>query len=47
MGKDEKITNKEFRRMLKQFPDDAVVVIECCNPRAMVYDKEHNLIRID
>lgn len=41
------LTNKEFRLMLEQMPDDACICIECCNPRKMVYDKENNLIRID
>ena len=43
----DKLTNKEFRKMLEELPDDAYVCVECCNPRAMVYDKEYNLIRID
>lgn len=41
------ITNKEFIQMLMQFPDDALISVECCNPRAMLYDEENNLIRID
>lgn len=41
------MTNKEFRELLETMPDDALVCIECCHPRAMVYDKKYNLIRID
>jgi len=41
------ITNKEFMEILQQFPEDALISIECCNPRAMMYDEKYNLIRID
>lgn len=41
------LTNKEFIELLKQYPEDAYISVECCNPRAMVYDIKNNLIRID
>ena len=40
-------TNKELREKLENFPDDAIISVECCNVNTMVYDKENNLIRID
>lgn len=41
------LTNKEFREMLEKLPDDALICVECCHPRAMIYDEKYNLIRID
>lgn len=41
------LTNKELRELLERFPDDALISIECCNPRTMFYDEKNNLIRID
>lgn len=41
------ITNKDLIDLLINFPDDAVVTIECCNPKAMYYNKEDNTIRIN
>ena len=43
----ERLTNKEFIEMLRHFPEDATISVECCNPRAMIYDEKNNLIRID
>lgn len=44
---DKSITKAQFIEMLNEFPDDAQISVECCNPRAMVYDAKYNLIRID
>lgn len=33
--------------MLKQYPDDAIISIEYCNPREIRYDKINNIIYID
>lgn len=41
------MTNKELREQLKQYPDDAIIVIEYCNIRDMRYDENRNLIMID
>ena len=41
------MTNKEFQEQLKNYPDDAVVCIEYCNPKEIVYDKECNLLKIN
>lgn len=41
------VTNKELQDLLKQYPDDAVVVIEYCNIRELKYIKDRNLITID
>lgn len=41
------VTNKELQNLLKQYPDDAIVVIEYCNIRDMKYFKESNIIAID
>lgn len=41
------VTNKELRDLLKQYPDDAIVVIEYCNIRELKYIKDRNLITID
>lgn len=41
------VTNKELQDLLKQYPDDAIVVIEYCNIRDMKYFKESNIIAID
>lgn len=41
------VTNKELQDLLKQYPDDAIVVIEYCNIRDLKYFKERNLIAID
>lgn len=41
------VTNKELQNLLKQYPDDAVVVIEYCNIRHVRYNEDVNLITID
>jgi hypothetical protein len=41
------VTNKELQDLLKQYPDDAIVVIEYCNIRELRYSEENNLITID
>lgn len=41
------VTNKELTDLLSQYPEDAKVAIECCNPKTMRYNKEDNTIRID
>lgn len=41
------ITNKRFREMLKDYPDDAIICIEYCTPTRFRYDKEFNRILID
>jgi hypothetical protein len=41
------VTNKELQNLLKQYPDDAVVVIEYCNIRDIRYNEDVNLIMID
>lgn len=40
------VTNKELQDLLKQYPDDAIVVIEYCNIRELEYIKDRNLIII-
>jgi hypothetical protein len=40
------VTNKELQNLLKQYPDDATVVIEYCNIRELRYLEENNLITI-
>jgi hypothetical protein len=46
MTKDQ-ITNKELQDFLKQYPDDAIVVVEYCNITGMIYYPGKNLIMID
>lgn len=41
------MTNKELQDILKQYPDDAVVVVEYCNIDELKYNKDRNLITID
>ena len=41
------VSNEEMISLLSQFPKDAAVAVECCNPRAMKYNKDDNTIRID
>jgi hypothetical protein len=41
------VTNKELQNLLKQYPDDAVVVIEYCNIRDIRYNEDINLLMID
>lgn len=41
------MTNKELQEQLRNYPDDALVVVEYCNVRDMRYDKEKNVIYID
>lgn len=41
------LTNKELQDLLKQYPDDAVVVVEYCNIKELKYIKDRNLITID
>lgn len=41
------VTNKELQDLLKQYPDDAIVVVEYCNIRELKYIKASNLITID
>lgn len=43
----DQITNKELQDLLKQYPDDAIVVVEYCNVRELKYYKDRNLIVID
>lgn len=40
-------TNKELQDLLKQYPDDALVVVEYCNIMDMTYYPDRNLITID
>lgn len=46
MTKDQ-ITNKELQAILKQYPDDAIVVVEYCNIRELKYYEDRNLIAIN
>lgn len=41
------VTNKELQDLLKQYPDNAIVVIEYCNIRELRYNEDRNLITID
>jgi len=41
------ITKKELIDLISEFPDDAKVVVECCNVKKLKYNKEDNTIRID
>jgi hypothetical protein len=41
------ISNKESQDLLKQYPDDAMVVVEYCNITEMTYFPDRNLIAID
>lgn len=41
------VTNKELQNLLKQYPNDAIVVVEYCNIRELRYSEENNLITID
>jgi hypothetical protein len=41
------ISNKELQDLLKQYPDDAMVVVEYCNITEMTYFPDRNLIAID
>ncbi len=41
------ITNEELINLLLQYPKDAIVVIEYCNPRLMTYCNKTNIIKID
>ena len=41
------MTNAELQEILKQYPDDAIVVVEYCNIRQLKYDQDNNLITID
>ena len=41
------LSNKELQDILKQYPDDAQVIIEYCYPKQMTYRKEDNLILIN
>lgn len=43
----DQITNKELQDFLKQYPDDAIVVVEYCNITGMIYYPCKNLIMID
>ena len=45
--KSKQLTNKELQELLKQYPDDAIVVVEYCNIRELKYHKERNIITID
>lgn len=40
------VTNKELQDLLKQYPEDAIVV-EYCNVRELRYNEDRNLITID
>lgn len=39
--------NDELQKLLKQFPDDAIISIEYCNIRELKYYEDRNLIVID
>lgn len=41
------ISNKELQDLLKQYPDDAMVVVEYWNITEMTYYPDRNLITID
>ena len=41
------ITNKELQDLLKQYPDDAIVLVEYCNIKELKYYEDKNLIVID
>ena len=41
------MTNKELQEILKQYPDDAIVVVEYCNIRQLKYQEDQNIIKID
>lgn len=41
------VTKKDLIELLKPFPNDAIVVVECCNIQKMVYNEKDNTIRID
>lgn len=41
------ITNEELINLLLQYPKDAIVVIEYCNPRLLTYCNKTNIIKID
>lgn len=41
------ITNKKYRELLEEYPDDAIIYIEYCDPTSFEYDKEHNIILIN
>ena len=41
------VANKELQETLKQYPDNAIVVVEYCNLKQIVYIQERNLITID
>lgn len=43
----ERMTAKEMIKALSAYPDDAEVVIECCNVHRMKYNEDDNTIRID
>lgn len=41
------VTKKELLELLINYPDDAIVVVECCNVRKLSYNQKDNTIRID
>lgn len=41
------VTNEEMITLLSQYPPKSKVVVECCNPRTMRYNKDDDTIRID
>ncbi len=41
------VTKKELLELLKNYPDNAIVVVECCNIKKMCYNEKDNTIRID
>ena len=41
------MTNAELQEILKQYPDDAIVVVEYCNIKQLKYDQNQNIIKID
>lgn len=41
------MTNAELQEILKQYPDDAIVVVEYCNIKQLKYNQDNNLITID
>lgn len=39
--------NGELQKLLKQFPDDAIVAVEYCDVKKLQYFPDRNLIAID
>lgn len=41
------VTKKEFLELIKDFSDDAKIIVECCDVSRMKYNEKDNTIRID